>query len=193
MDAALHKLPQAHERVWGEAQRVRVVVWEGERAPMLYYERLCLPFQGAVGVDHDFVARQFREVRKESRVDQRGKRKALEEGKSNMCQCIHWEMGAHWGGGEWSFPVERHEFRSKARAQGPMGVGCPGLQQCGKGPTEAGQGGVIDVRVQMSLKAAIRLLCGRSTVSGGRHDSAAKISRGVDRQQLVTYLCTCRQ
>ena len=59
-----------------------------------------------------------------------------------MCQCIHWEMGAHWGGGERSFPVEWHDIRSQACAQGPMGVGCPGLEQCGKGPAEAGRGGV---------------------------------------------------
>ena len=51
-------------------------------------------------------------------------------------------MGAHWGGGERSFPVEWHDIRSQARAQGPMGVGCPGLEQCGKGPAEAGRGGV---------------------------------------------------
>ena len=37
---------------------------------MPHHERLCLPFQGAVGVGHDFVARQCREVGEESRVDQ---------------------------------------------------------------------------------------------------------------------------
>ena len=52
---------------------------------------------------------------------------------------------------------------------------------------------LIEVREEMSLRAAIRLLCGRRTVSGGRHDSAARIRTGVDRKQLVTHLCTCRQ
>ena len=65
---------------------------------MLHNESLSPPFQGAVGVGHDIVARQCREVREESRVDQRGKREALKEGKSKMHQCIHREMGAHWGG-----------------------------------------------------------------------------------------------
>ena len=95
---------------------------------MIHHESLCLLFQGAVGVGHDFVARQYREVREESRVDQQGKRKALVEGKSKMCQCIHWEMGAQWGGGERSFPVEWQHVRSPARAQGLMGVRCPGLE-----------------------------------------------------------------
>ena len=40
---------------------------------MLHHERLCRPLQGAVGVGHDFVARQSRDVREESRVDKRGK------------------------------------------------------------------------------------------------------------------------
>ena len=95
---------------------------------MLYHERLCPPLQGAVAVGHDFVARHWREVREESIVDQQGKRKALKEGKSKMRQCIHWEMGARWGGGDWSFPVERQDVRSQALAQDPMGVGCPGLE-----------------------------------------------------------------
>ena len=67
---------------------------------MLYHECLCSPLQGAVGVGHDFVARQCREVRKESRVDHWGKGEALKEGQSEMRQCIHREMGAHWGGAE---------------------------------------------------------------------------------------------
>ena len=37
-NGACRKLPLAHERVWGEVQRVGVVVWESERAPMLYDE-----------------------------------------------------------------------------------------------------------------------------------------------------------
>ena len=95
---------------------------------MLGPEILCLPFQGAVGVGHDFVGRQRREGREEGRVDQRGKGVALEEGKGKMCQCIHWEMGAHWGGGERGLPVERHDIRSQGCAQVPMGVRCPGLE-----------------------------------------------------------------
>ena len=65
-------------------QWVGVIVWEREGAPMLHHERLCPPFQGAVGVGHDFVAGQYREVREESRVDQRGEGKALKEEKSKM-------------------------------------------------------------------------------------------------------------
>ena len=51
---------------------------------MLHHESLCRPFQGTVGVGHDFVARQCREVGEESRVDQWGKREALNEQKSKM-------------------------------------------------------------------------------------------------------------
>ena len=93
---------------------------------MLHHESLCPPLQGSVGVGHDFVARQCREVREESRVDQRGNREALKEGESKMRKCIYREVGAYWGGAEWSFPVEWHNVRSQARAQGPMRVGCPG-------------------------------------------------------------------
>ena len=96
VDAACHKLPQSHERMRREAQRVGVVVWRREGAPVLQHERMCAPFQGTVGIGHDFVARQCREVMEEGRVDKRGKRKALEEGKSKMHKCIQWEMGAHW-------------------------------------------------------------------------------------------------
>ena len=53
--------------------------------------------------------------------------------------------------------------------------------------------GLIDVGEEMSRRAAIHLLCGRSTMRGARHDCAARIGIGVDRKQLVTYLCTCRQ
>ena len=109
---------------------------------MLHHERVYPPFPGPVGVGHDFIARQCREVREESRVDQRGKRKTREEGKSKVRQFIHWEMGAHWGGAERSLLVERHNVRGQACTQSPMGVRCPGLKQCGKGPAEPGQGGV---------------------------------------------------
>ena len=67
------------------------------------------------------------------------------------------------------------------------------LGRVGKHLQRRAEAGVIDVGEEMSLRAAIRLLCGRRTVSGGRHDSTARIGTGVDRKQLVTYLCTCRQ
>ena len=51
---------------------------------MLHHERLCPPLQGAVGVGHDFVTRQRREVGEESGVDQQGVREALKEGKGKM-------------------------------------------------------------------------------------------------------------
>ena len=81
---------------------------------MLHHESLCPPFQGAVGVGHDFVARhwQCRQVREESRVDKWSKRKALEEGKSKMCQCVHWAIGAHWGEGEQGVPFDWYGVRS---------------------------------------------------------------------------------
>ena len=72
---------------------------------MLYYEGLCPPFYAAVGVGHEFVARQCREVREKSRVDQRGKRKALEKGKSKKRQCVQWEIGAQWGKGNGVFQL----------------------------------------------------------------------------------------
>ena len=105
---------------------------------MLHHESLCLPFQGAVGVGHDFVARQCREVREKSRVDKWGKGKGLDKGTSKMRLCIHWEMGADWGGWVRSFPVEWYDVRSPARVQRPMAVGCPRLEQSVKGRAEAG-------------------------------------------------------
>ena len=81
-----------------------------------------------VGVGHDFVARQCQEIREESRVNYRGKGEAFEEGESKVRQCIHREVGAHWGEAEWSFPVEWHNVRSQACAQGPVRVGRPGLE-----------------------------------------------------------------
>ena len=51
----------------------------------------------------------------------------------------------------------------------------------------------MGVREEMSPRAAIHLLCGRRTLSGGRYDSAARIGMEVDRKQLVIHLCTCHQ
>ena len=45
----------------------------------------------------------------------------------------------------------------------------------------------------MRLRAAIYLLCGKSTESGGRRDSVARICSRVKRKQFVTHLCTWRQ
>ena len=73
---------------------------------MFHHKRLCPPLQGAVGVGHDFIARQCREVGEECSVDQRGIREALKEGNGKMCKCIHREMGTHWWGAEWSLPVK---------------------------------------------------------------------------------------
>ena len=67
------------------------------------------------------------------------------------------------------------------------------LSSVGKDLQRHAEAGLIDVGEEMSLGAAIRLLCGRSTMSGGRHDTAARISTGVDRKQLETHLCTCSQ
>ena len=95
---------------------------------MLHHEGLCRPLHGAVGVGHDFVARQCREVRKESRVNHWGKGQAIKEGVSQVRQCIYREMGTHWGGAERSLQVEWHEVRIQACAQGPIRVRCPGLE-----------------------------------------------------------------
>ena len=62
---------------------------------MFYHECLYPPFQSAVGIGHDVGTRQKGEVREEGRVNKRSKREVPEEGKSKMCQCIHWEVGAH--------------------------------------------------------------------------------------------------
>ena len=86
---------------------------------MLHYERLCPPLQGVVGVGHYFVARPCREVREESRVDQRGIRDALEEWNSKVRKCIHWEMGRDWGGAERGLPIKWHGIRVQACAQPP--------------------------------------------------------------------------
>ena len=193
VDAACDKLAQAHERVWWEEQREGVVVWERERAPMLYDEGLCPPFYAAVGVGHDFVARQCREVRKESRVDQRDKRKALEKGKSKMRQCVQWEIGAQWGKGNGVFQLRGMTLGGRRVHRAQWELDALVLSSAGKALQRRAEKGLIDVGDEMSLRAAIRLLCGRSTVSGGRHDSATRIGTGVDRKQLVTHLCTCRQ
>ena len=95
---------------------------------MLHHEHLCPPLQGAVGVGHDLVARQCWEVGEEGRVDQWGTREALKEGKGKMRKCIHRGTGTHWGGAERSLPVERHDVKIQACAQGPMGVRRPGLE-----------------------------------------------------------------
>ena len=95
---------------------------------MRHYESLCPPFEGVLDVGHDFLARQCREVREESRVDQQGKREAEMEGKSEMHQCIHREMDAYWGGAERNFQVEWHNIRGQALAPGRTRIGCPGLE-----------------------------------------------------------------
>ena len=113
---------------------------------MLHHERLCPPFQGAVGGGHDSVAKQCREVREEGRVDQRGIREALKQGNGKMRKCIHWEMGTYWGGAEWGLPVKWHDIRVQACAQGPVRVRCPLFEQSEKGPAEARRGGVDRTR-----------------------------------------------
>ena len=67
------------------------------------------------------------------------------------------------------------------------------MSRAGKDLQRRAEAGLIGVGEEMSLTAAIRLLCRRRTESGGRQDSAARIGTGVDRKQLVTHLCTCRQ
>ena len=83
---------------------------------MLHHGRLCPPPQGAVGVGHDFVARQCREVGEESRVDHRGIGEALKEGDGKVRKCIHWEMGTYWGGAERGLSVEWHDIRIQSCA-----------------------------------------------------------------------------
>ena len=71
--------------------------------------------------------------------------------------------------------------------------GALALSRVEKDLRRGAEAGWIGVGEEMSLRAALCLLCGRRTVSGGRHDSAARIGTGVDQKQLVTHLCTCRQ
>ena len=71
--------------------------------------------------------------------------------------------------------------------------GALALSRVGKDLQRRAEAGLIEVGEEISRRAAIRLLCGRRTVSATRYDSAARIGTGVDRKQLVTYLCTCRQ
>ena len=68
--------------------------------------------------------------------------------------------------------------------------GALALSRAGKDLLRRAKAGLMDVGEELSLRAAIRLLCGRSTVSGGSHDSVARIGTGVDRKQLVTHLST---
>ena len=83
-----------------------------ERAPLVHHERLGPLFQHTIGVVHDFVTRLGGEVRVESGVDKRHKGKILQERYGEVCQCVHWEMGMYWGGGERRFPIELHNVGS---------------------------------------------------------------------------------
>ena len=74
--------------------------------PLVYYESLGPPFQCTVGVGHDFITRQEGEIREESGVDKWRKRKVFQERNGEMCQCVYWEVDAHWGGRERLFPIE---------------------------------------------------------------------------------------
>ena len=71
--------------------------------------------------------------------------------------------------------------------------GALALSSTGKELQRGAEAGWMEVGEKTSLRAAIRLLCGRRTESGGRHDSAVRISTGVDPKWLVTHLCTCGQ
>ena len=57
----------------------------------------------------------------------------------------------------------------------------------GKDLQRRAEAGLIDVGEEMSLRAAIRLLCGRRTVSSGRNDSAARIGTGVRHAKTLVH------
>ena len=71
--------------------------------------------------------------------------------------------------------------------------GALALSRDGKDLQRRAETGLMDVGEEMTPRAAMRLLGGRSTESGERHDSAARIRLGVGWEQLVTHLCTWRQ
>ena len=98
-------------------------------------------------------------------------------------------------GGEGSgvFQLSGITLRARHVHRARWELGALAVSSVGKDLQRQAEAGLMDVGEEMSLRAAIRLLCGRSTVSGGRHDSAARIGTGVDLKQLVTHLCTCRQ
>ena len=70
--------------------------------------------------------------------------------------------------------------------------GAQALSSVGKDRQRRAEAGLMEVGEDMSLRAAIRPLCGRRPKSGDRHDTAARISTGVVRKQSVTHLYTCR-
>ena len=66
--------------------------------------------------------------------------------------------------------------------------GALALSNVGKDLQRRAEAGLMGVGEEMSLRAAILLLCRRSTVSGGRHESEPRIGTRVDQKQLVTHL-----
>ena len=91
-------------------------------------------------------------------------------------------------GGEWSGVFQlrgitldaRHVHRARWESSALA------LSSVGKGLQRRAEAGLMDVGEETSLRAAIRLLCGRKTENGGRHDSAARIGTGVDPKKFVT-------
>ena len=160
---------------------------------MLHHESLCPQFQGAGGIGHNFVASQSREVREASGVQKQGKIRLRRRGsvRSASPSSGGWvrtgeeESGVFRLGGMALGGMREHRVRWKSITLV--------LSSAGKDLQRRPEAGLIHVREKMSLRAAIRLLCGRSTVSGGRHYSAASIGTGVDGKELVTHLCTCHK
>ena len=108
-------------------------------------------------------------------------------------RCASWSTG-RWGrtGGERSGVLQLSGITLGARRvhRGQWESGALAFSSGGNDLQRGAEAGLMEVGEETSLSAAIRLLCGRRTESGGRHDSAHRIGTGVDRKQLVTHLCT---
>ena len=98
--------------------------------------------EGTIGCRHSGVIRKRREVRKEQRVDHRGKGEALEKGEGEVGQGVNQEVRSDSGGGTGRLPVKRHDVRGQAGAEGPIRVRGSRPEERGEGPAEAGRCGV---------------------------------------------------
>ena len=131
-------------------------------------------------------------VREECGVDKRSVGEIFKERNSEMRQCVHWEMGAYWGERSGVLQLSGITLGARRVHRARWESGAMALSSARKELQRRAEAVLMEVGEETSLRAAIRLLGGRRTVSGGRHDSAARIGRAVDRKQLVTHLFTWR-
>ena len=123
---------------------------------LIHHEPLGPLLEGTVGAGHDLIARQGEEVREESGVDQRGKGRVPQKGNSEMCQCVHREMGGHWGEGSGVFQLSGITSGAGRVHRARWELDALALSRAGKDLQR--RAGLRVVGEEISLRAAIRLL-----------------------------------